>query len=110
MLDKIKHIINSTNCSLRFAWFYDSGIELTAWECNFTFPEKGYVEISSTGPIEIHRIKWIEINPVEEKILGRLIPPKKIFHTKQIIDFLEDKGIEYSFDGELIKIDLKENQ
>ena len=82
MLDKIKHIINNTNCSLSFAWFYDPGIELTAWVSNFTFPVKGYVEIPSSGPIENQRIKWIEINPVEEKVLGRLIPPKKILHTK----------------------------
>ncbi|RZS93144.1 hypothetical protein EV197_1714 [Aquimarina brevivitae] len=106
MLNKIKQILNATNCKVRFAWFYDPGIEVTAWVNNFTFPEKGYIEIPLTGPIKAEQLKWLEIDPIETQVISRLIAPKKISQLKTLTDFLAKENIIFSFDGELIKIEL----
>jgi len=105
MLDTLKEIIDNSNCEVRFNWFYDPGFELTEWVDYFSIPADNYIEIPFTGPIEISSLKWIEINPIEKKIIGRLVPPKKINHTKELIDSFNSHKIGFTFNGELIKIE-----
>jgi len=104
MLDIVKQIIKENNCKIRFSWFYNPDYETTKWVEYFNFPEEGYIEIPLTGPIKTTQLKWLEINPIEIKKIGRLIPEKEINHTKEIIDILNEENIIFSFNQSFIKI------
>ncbi len=104
MLNIIKDILDKNKCKIRFHWYYDPDFETSEWVNSFSFPVEGYIEPMSVGPIKITQWKWLEIDPIEKRKIGRLIPEKEINHTKEIIDTLKDNEIDSFYDGHLIKI------
>lgn len=58
-------------------------------------PSDNYFETEMQGPHSLNDIEWIEVNPVEERKDGRLVPVKKIDHTDQIVKLLEDQSFPY---------------
>lgn len=104
-LATLKKILDSNNYKTRFYWFYDSGFELTDWGNYFSILDENYIEIPFTGPIENKKLKWIEINPIEEKFIGRLVPSKRIDHTKELIENLNFNKINFNYENEFVKIE-----
>lgn len=104
MLKLISNIIKPKNCKSRFLVEYDSENELTDWVQGFHFPVNGYIEIPLVGPIKETQIKWIEIDPVEEIILGRRVPAKFKNHLTEIIKALNDNNIDHFVCDNKIKI------
>jgi len=108
MLEIIKQILGKNKCKIRFHWYYDPDFETSKWDNNFNLPLEDYIEPMSIGPIKISQLKWLEINPIEIRKIGRLMPEKEINHTKEIIDNLNDNKVDFYFDGSLIKIENKD--
>ncbi|RZJ56531.1 MAG: hypothetical protein EOO55_04995 [Hymenobacter sp.] len=63
------------------------------WSRWFIIPVPGYVEASSFGPMPRREIQWLEIDPIEIKHIGRLVPPKSIDHTTDILQILDRASI-----------------
>lgn len=105
MLFKINSIINENSCKVRFNWFYGSGFELSDWGGSINFPVEGYIEPEHVGPIKINQWLWLEIDPIEVLVIGRLVPDKKIDHQSDIIYFLEESQIAFTKTNEYIRIE-----
>jgi hypothetical protein len=63
------------------------------WSRWFIIPVLGYVEASSFGPMPRREIQWLEIDPIEIKHIGRLVPAKSIDHTTDILQILDRVSI-----------------
>jgi len=105
MLDKINYIINKQKCTIRFNWFYDPSFEVSKWGAYLNFPAEGYFEPQHIGPIKINQWKWLEINPIEDIVIGRLVPNKKADHSKEIINYLNENNIPFLKGEKYIKIE-----
>ncbi|MFB9077954.1 DUF6678 family protein [Flavobacterium procerum] len=65
-----------------------------------------YIETGHTGPNTIDKIEYIEINPIEEKDIGKLVPKRMINHTLEIIKIIENRNINFEQCENTIKIEL----
>jgi len=66
-----------------------------AWSNWIIKPTDHYFEIERQGLYAVSSIEWIEVNPVEERKEGRLVPVKEINHTDEIAQLLEELTIPY---------------
>lgn len=62
------------------------------WSNWLIMPSVGYLESAIQGPYHISDIEWIDINPVEEKTVGRLISAQYIDHSLPILKLLNELG------------------
>jgi hypothetical protein len=83
----------------------DKNLTWEDWIINTT---GNYIETGSTGPNIIDNIEYIEINPIEEKEIGKLVPKKIINHNLNIIQSIESKHINFKLCENIIKIELQE--
>ncbi|WP_243346979.1 DUF6678 family protein [Parabacteroides sp. FAFU027] len=67
-------------------------------------PSGEYIETENSEPVLISEIEWIEINPIENKKIGRLVPDKTINHSSEICQMLDNLNIEYCVDNGIVKI------
>ncbi len=49
---------------------------ISKWSNWLAFPSDGYGEIQVTGPFLIREVSYIEVNPIEIRKIGRLVPDK----------------------------------
>ncbi|MEO6252016.1 MAG: DUF6678 family protein [Ferruginibacter sp.] len=59
-----------------------------AWSTWLGHPSDTYIEAACQGPYSINDIEWVEINPVEKKRIGKLVPDKEFDHSEEIIRLL----------------------
>nr|GFC50873.1 hypothetical protein [Tanacetum cinerariifolium] len=59
----------------------------------FIVPTPSYVESSAYGPVPMREVEWVEIDPIEQRHIGRLVPPLIIDHTLALIQQLAGQGI-----------------
>jgi hypothetical protein len=59
----------------------------------FIVPTAGYVESSAYGPVPSREVEWVEIDPIEQRRIGRLVPPLIIDHTPALLQQLTVHGI-----------------
>lgn len=59
--------------SSRLKWLFQE--ELTAWSF-WNIPVAGYIEYGDLGPIAFREIEWLEIDAVEHRRVGALIPDR----------------------------------
>jgi hypothetical protein len=59
----------------------------------FIVPVPGYVESSAYGPVPSREVEWVEIDPIEQRRIGRLVPPHIIDHTPALLQQLAVQGI-----------------
>jgi len=79
----------------------------TAWSRFLIMPSPGYIE-TETGPVSIRDVEYIDINPVEYRHIGRLIPPKLYDHTAAIQGYLDAFAILYTCTDEHIRIRMQD--
>ena len=60
-----------------------------AWSNWLGHPSDTYIEAAAQGPYCIDAIEWIEINPMETKAAGKLMPVKEFDHREEIIKLLD---------------------
>lgn len=92
MWEQIARIINQLALSVRI--ILNNGT-ITDWSKWLGFPSNSYGEVMGYGPFLIKEVQYIEINPVEKRKLGRLLPEKKIDHSKELEEFLIYTGIPF---------------
>jgi hypothetical protein len=54
----------------------------------FLVPVPGYVESSAYGPVPTREVEWVEIDPIEQRHIGRRVPPQIIDHTPALLQQL----------------------
>jgi hypothetical protein len=59
----------------------------------FIVPVPGYVESSAYGPVPPRDIEWVELDPIEQRHIGRRVPPQIIDHTPELLQQLAGYGI-----------------
>ena len=59
----------------------------------FLVPVPGYVESSAYGPVPTREVEWIELDPIEQRHIGRLVPPQIIDHTPALLQQPAQHGI-----------------
>ena len=73
-------------------------------------PSDNYFETEKQGPYSTGNIDWIEVNPIEERTLGKLDPVKQIDHSDTIVKLLEELAIPYMIFEAIIRIYLVEER
>ena len=69
---------------------------VTNWSNWLTFPSDGYGEITVVGPFLLRDVSRVEVNPVELRKVGRLIPEKEIDHSDELRDALTKFRIHFN--------------
>jgi hypothetical protein len=59
----------------------------------FLVPTTGYVESSAYGPVPTREVEWVEIDPIEQRHIGRRVSPQIIDHTPALLQQLAGHGI-----------------
>ena len=72
---------------------------ITEWGKWFVFPSDGYGEVARYGPFQIKDVCYIEVNPVEHRKVGRLLPEKEIDHSEELESALAGAGIVFEIYG-----------
>ena len=106
-IDKLIDLIKELNFKpIKFRLKIKDRDENLIWEDWIINPTGNYIETGSTGPNNINKIEYIEINTIEEKSIGKLVPKKLINHNLEIIKMIEYKNINFKKDGDIIKIEI----
>lgn len=75
----------------------------TDWSNWLTFPAEGYGEIMRYGPFLLRDVAYLEIDSVELRKLGRLLPEKRIDHADELESALHGEGITFSKNGSIFR-------
>jgi hypothetical protein len=63
------------------------------WGTWFLIPVPNYVEASTYGPVPTREVEWIELDPIVQRPIGRLVPPQIMDHTPELLQQLAEYGI-----------------
>lgn len=100
---KIIELIKLTkNTSVKYR-IIDIDNEIGCWNDWLSNPTGRYLDYGKK-PIPYSEVKKIEIDPVEDKYIGKLVPNKLIDHTKEITNILNSLRIEFKIIGRIITI------
>jgi hypothetical protein len=77
---------------------------VTEWSNWLRFPSKGYGEILRHGPFLIRDVLYLEIDSIEVRTLGRLLPKKEIDYSEDLKATLVEAGIEFQRYGSVFRI------
>jgi hypothetical protein len=72
------------------------------WGKFIILPAPGYCEID--GPVRYGDVEFLEIDSIEYKKIGRLVPDKKIDHSNAIINELNSNSIKFIRNENIFKI------
>jgi len=75
-----------------------------AWSNWIIKPTENYFETAMQGPYSVTNIEWIEVNPLENRKEGRLMPEKIVDHTDSISHLLEVLAIPYMIVDGIIRL------
>lgn len=76
---------------------------LDSWNRFLISPTTSYIE-SDGGPYSIHNLEWIDINPVEIRYIGKLVAPKTIDHTNELVELLSKQGLDFKATENFIRL------
>ena len=82
---------------------------VATWSNWIIKPNENYYETEMQGPYAASIIEWIEVNPIEVRKEGRLVPVKEIDHTDAITKILEDLSIPYMIVEGIIRVYIVRN-
>jgi len=100
---KIKSFIDAIgelDCQFRLKLLAD--LEPEPWGCMLISPVDNYVEIN--GPWPLREVEWIEIHPIVEQYIGRLVKPRLINYTDMIVTRLSERGVDFSIEDGMIRV------
>ncbi len=89
---------------------YRVKIKNQALDCRWSnwlgYPSDTYIEAEAQGPYRIDDIEWVEINPVEKKVAGGLVPEREFDHSPAIIKLLETLAFPFMLTDGIISVYL----
>lgn len=99
-IDRFIHAINTRPYTYRLKI---KGESLdAAWSNWLTRPGNQYIEAAAQGPYSLNDIEWVEVNPVEKRATGRLMPEQEIDHSAEITRLLEMLSFPYTITNRVI--------
>lgn len=79
----------------------------TQWSNYLVVPKEGFME-SYNGPIAIQDIEYIEINPYEQRFMGRMNQDQHLNHTQNILELLISLDMNYKLIDQYITVYVSE--
>lgn len=71
--------------------------EPSKWERTIIYPTVGYIEPIGYGPVSVkNQLEWIEIDPIKQEYIGRLVPERKIDRRLDLINELRQIEVVFS--------------
>jgi hypothetical protein len=101
--EKIVELIEKFNCKVRIRYKNE---KFSSWNNYILFPEKNYIEVDY--PLSINEILGIEINTINKKDIGKLIPEEIENNFEKFALELMKFGIDYNNDKTIISISRDE--
>lgn len=80
------------------------------WSSWLIQPVDSYIEAAAQGPYAVDTIEWLEINPIEIRVEGKLIPVKEVDHTAEILKLLDWLWFPYMITDRIISVYLLEKE
>jgi len=74
------------------------------WSNWLGHPGDNYIEAEAEGPYSLDDIEWIDINAIEKRAEGKLVPGKEFDHSEEIIKLLEDLSFPFMVTGGVISV------
>ncbi len=65
------------------------------WEKVLFMPTSGYLEAPRLGPVPCREVEWLEIDSLELKHRGRLVPPQEINRSEALCNALRNANIPF---------------
>lgn len=96
MWNKLTEILKGIPCTVRIA--FRDGTK-TEWAKSLFLPTQGYGETGKYGPFRLADVAAVEINPIEIRRVGRLVPDRKIDHTQVLVSALQSAQIDSKRDA-----------
>ncbi|MEP4079653.1 DUF6678 family protein [Haloferula sp.] len=93
--------IEKFHCNKRVKWIDNP--EPTRWQIGMWQPHPDFVEASG-GPEELKFVEWIEIERVERRHMGRLVPAKLLDHSDQIRATLDAERVTFEEEEDSFRI------
>jgi hypothetical protein len=101
VLEKVALLISQLSVLVRIGLRDGATTDWSKW---LTFPAEGYGEVMRHGPFLLRDVTYLEIDSVELRKLGRLLPEKEIDHTNDLETALHGEGITFSKNGSIFRI------
>ena len=76
----------------------------TEWSKWIISPTESYLETEKQGPDPITQIQWFDINPIETKDMGRLMPVTATDRSKDLIELLDECAVSYHLVNKVFRI------
>ena len=67
----------------------------SVWARPFFSPSPGYIEGADLGPVPTQEIRWIEVESVEQRRRGRLVPDQPVDHSATLLDLFQRHGLRF---------------
>lgn len=77
-----------------------------AWSNWLIHPSDSYIEVEAQGPYSINDIEWVEIDALEKKHIGKLVPENEVDHSTTIIKMLDYLSFPYMQSGYIFSVYL----
>ncbi|WP_108802123.1 DUF6678 family protein [Aquimarina sp. Aq107] len=76
------------------------------WSGGIWSPTNNYIEVSSCLTA-FSDLENIQINPIEDRYIGRLVPNRIYDHTQDVCDILKHHDLEYEIQEKIILIKVQ---
>jgi len=80
------------------------------WSTSLGHPSDTCIESEAQDLYSIKDIEWVEINPIEKKAVGRLVPEKEINHSQEIATLLDYLSFYFMITEGIISVYLVKNK
>lgn len=92
VLERVAEVIAQLHLLVRVG-FSDGTV--SGWSKWLTIPSASYGEVMGHGPFPVRDVRYVEINCIEAKKVGRLIPQREICRSKELEAALVESGISF---------------
>jgi len=76
------------------------------WSNWLIHPTESYIEVQVQGPYSIDDLEWVEIDAIEKRYIGKLVPEKEFDHSATIIKLLDYLSFPYKQSGQVFSVYL----
>ena len=99
-----KALVELRKCKARFRLKLLTDPEVSPWDSLVPDSPENYIELPKVGPVLCLEVEWLEIDPIERRRTGRLVPDRLLDHTKSVEQTLESLRLPYSREDAFLRI------
>jgi len=99
-----KALVELRKCQARFRLKLLTDSEVSPWDSIVPDSPENYIELPAVGPVLCLEVEWLDIDPIERRRVGRLVPDQLIDHTKSIERTVASLSLPYSKEESFLRI------